>query len=118
MNRPVIIFAQAGQFTRVIQVGMAQDDRIHRAGVKRQDFIELFRFLPVPLEQTALEQKFFAVDLDEIHGTGRRARGAEEVNFHGAKMPTRSGKSSVPKEILGQNAVDIRSQSVRFCSHL
>jgi hypothetical protein len=40
------------------------------------------------------------------------------VDFHVAKMPTKSGKSSAPVEILAQNTVDIRSQSAKFNFHL
>jgi hypothetical protein len=34
------------------------------------------------LKQTAFEQQFFAVDLDEIHGAGGGARRAKEMDFH------------------------------------
>jgi len=40
------------------------------------------------------------------------------VDFHPAKMPTPSGKSSAPVGILRQNAVDIRSKSAKFSLHL
>jgi hypothetical protein len=65
---------------------MAQDDGVHLPRIERHDFIELLRFLAVALEQTAFEQKFLAVDLDEIHGAGGGARRAEEMDFHVRKL--------------------------------
>jgi hypothetical protein len=64
---------------------MAQHDRVNLLRVEWQNFIERLRFLAMALEQTALEQQFFAVDLDEIHRTGGGARRAEEVDFHWPK---------------------------------
>ena len=87
MDRAVVSFAQARQLARVIQMRMAQDDGVHLLRVERQNFIERLRFLAMALEQTAFEQKFFAVDLDEIHGAGGRARRAEEVDFHWQRKP-------------------------------
>ena len=118
MDRTVIIFAEARQLAGVIQMRMAQDHCVHRRVSNGKNFIELFRFLAMALEQTAFEQQVFAVDLNEIHGAGRGARGAEEVDFHPGKMPTRSGKSSVPVGILRQNTVDIRCESAKFSLHL
>src|SRR5271170_5254686 len=44
------------------------------------------------LEKSTFEQKFFAVDLDEIHRTGRSACRAEEMDFHRGKKTRRSRK--------------------------
>jgi len=85
MDRAVVIFAQARQLARMIQMRMAQDDGVHQSRVERQNFIELLRFLAMTLEQTAFEQQLFTVDLDEIHRTGRCARRAEEIDFHARK---------------------------------
>src|SRR5882724_731703 len=68
---------------------MAQDDGVHLPRVERQNFIELFRFLAMALEQPAFEQQFFAVDLDEIHRAGRGARRAEEMDFHARQFSHR-----------------------------
>jgi hypothetical protein len=61
---------------------MAQDNGIHLFRIERQNFIERLRFLAMTLEQTTFEQQFFAVDLNEIHRAGGRARRAEKVDFH------------------------------------
>ena len=82
MDRAVVIFAQARQLARMIQVRVAQDNGVNRFWVEREIFIELLRFLAVALEQSAFEQKFFAVDLDQIHRAGGGARRAEEMEFH------------------------------------
>ena len=86
MDGAVVVFAQARQLARVVQVRVAQDDGVHLPRVKRQNFIELLRFPAMALEQTAFKQKSFAVDLDEIHGAGGGARRAEEVDFHARQI--------------------------------
>jgi tRNA-dihydrouridine synthase len=45
------------------------------------------------LKQTALEQQFFAVDLDEIHGSRGGAGRAKEVDFHARKENGRGRES-------------------------
>ena len=96
MNRAVVIFAKRGQFARMIQMRMAQDDGVNDFWVERKISIERLRFRAMALKQTTFEQKIFAVDLDEIHGAGRRARRAEEVDFHVRQLshspPRRSKK--------------------------
>ena len=88
MDRAVVSFAQAGQLAGVIQMRMAQDDGVHLLRVERQNFIERLRFLAMALKQSTFEQKFFAVDLDEIHRAGGCSRRAEEMDFHGGNLAT------------------------------
>ena len=96
MDRAVVIFAQARQLARVIQMRVAQNDGVHGFWVEWKIFVERFRFLAMTLEQPALQQQLFAVDLDEIHRAGRSARRAEEVDFHARQLshslPRRSKK--------------------------
>ena len=65
---------------------MAYNDGIQLARIERECFIELFRFLTVTLEQTAFEQKFFAVHFEQIHRAGGGAGRAEEMDFHGDRL--------------------------------
>jgi len=119
MDRAVVIFAQTRQFARVIQVRVAQDDGVHLPRVEGHDFIEQFRFLAMALEQSAFEQKFFAVDLDEIHGAGGGARRAKEMDFHARDLTTprraeASSEGGMDAEADGKKGVDFRRQSDRF----
>jgi hypothetical protein len=47
------------------------------------------------LEQSTFEQKFFAIDLDQIHRTRGRARRTEEVDFHSRKENAAHAESRV-----------------------
>ena len=111
MDRAVIIFAEARQFARVVQVRMAQDDGVHLPRVERQNFIELLRFLAMALEQSAFEQQLFAVDLDEIHGAGGGARRAEEMDFHWRKENAPDGESRAQSPPVLFQPIDLRNFS-------
>jgi hypothetical protein len=76
----------------VIHVRVAQDDGVNGLWIERKAAVAVDGFLAVALEQTAFEQKFFAVDLEEIHRAGGGAGGAEVVDFHGARKTRRAQK--------------------------
>src|SRR5581483_12478326 len=90
----VTLPAEVGQVARVVHVRVAEDDGIDLFRIERKTTIAPGRFFPMALEKAAFEQQFFPVDLEEIHRAGRRAGGAEKVDFHGGKMRFRRGKSS------------------------
>jgi hypothetical protein len=90
------MLAEAGQFAGVVQMGMAQDHRVNSSRMERESPVKLFRFLPVSLEQTALQQQSFGIDLNQIHRAGGGAGRPEEMDFHAEKMPFKIGLSSIP----------------------
>ena len=77
--------AKVGQVAAVVDVGVAEHDAIDRLRVERKCAIALDGFLAFALEESAFEQQPFAVDLEQVHGAGGGARGAEKVDSHARK---------------------------------
>ncbi len=94
----ITLLDEIGQIARVIHVRVAQDDSVNLPWIKRETAIARRGFLAMALEQATFEQQLFAVDFEQIHRAGRRARRAEEMDFHGAKMPVQTRKSSAQRK--------------------
>ena len=74
--------AEVGQIAAVIDVGMAQQDRVNLLGVKGKLAVALDGFRALALEQAALQQQLLTVELEQKHRAGGRAGGAQEVDSH------------------------------------
>src|SRR5262249_31735604 len=81
----VALPAKVGEVAAMINVRVAQHHRVERFGVEGEIAIALDGFLALALKEAALQQQPRAVDFEQIHRAGRRARGAEEMDLHGAK---------------------------------
>jgi hypothetical protein len=62
---------------------MAQDHGMDLFGIKRETTVAVGFLLAMALEKPAFHEQFFAVYLNEIHGTGGGAGGAEKLDLHG-----------------------------------
>jgi hypothetical protein len=69
-------------------VRVTQYYRINLLRIERKGTVALDGFFAMALEQTAFEQQPFAIDLEQIHRAGGRARRAEELDSHGADLTT------------------------------
>jgi len=81
----VTLAAEVRQVAAMIDVRVAQDDRVNLFGIERELAIALDRFLAFALEEPAFEEKAVAVDLEEVHRARGRASRAEETDLHAAK---------------------------------
>ena len=84
--------AEVGQVATVINMRVAEDDRIDLLRVERKVTVSLDGFSAPPLEEAALQQQSLAVKLKEIERPGRRAGGAEEMDSHGREIAVPNGK--------------------------
>jgi hypothetical protein len=66
----------------MIDMRVAEDDRIDLPRVERKVAVALDGFSAPALKQAALKQQPLPVKLEEIGRPGRRAGGAKEVNSH------------------------------------
>jgi hypothetical protein len=67
-------------------MGVAQNRNVNLFWIKWEATIAGGFLLAMALEETAFEQQFLAVDLEEIHGAGRGASSAEKVDLHGPTL--------------------------------
>ena len=76
-------FHQAWQHATVIDVCMAENDRVYFLGNEAKVAVQNIRFLAQALKQAAVQQEPLAVDGEQVHGTGDRAGRAPELDLHG-----------------------------------
>jgi hypothetical protein len=72
------------QATGMVDMGVAQDHGINPPGIDRQIMVELGRFLPVALEEPAVEQNPGAGGFEQVHASGDLAGGAVKGKADGA----------------------------------
>ena len=74
--------AQVRQIAAVIDVRVTQHHRIDFARVEGKLAVTFNGFIAVPLVETALQQDFSAIELQEVHRTGGGTGGAVKVHSH------------------------------------
>jgi len=73
---------EVGQVARVVDVGVAEDDGVELGGFEGEVLVDVVGFFAVALVESAVEEDAFAVDFDEVAGSGGGAGGAVEGDVH------------------------------------
>ena len=79
----------------MVNVGVAQHDRVEGLRVEWKVAIALDGFVAFALEQAAFEEEPLPVDFEQEHRAGRRAGRAEKTDFHAVRMPGERQNSRV-----------------------
>ena len=87
--------AKVWQVAAVIDVRMAQHDRVNLLRVEGKPAIALDGFSAFTLKETALEQEALSVELEQEHRAGGRACGPKEVDSHPPEHENGRRKSRV-----------------------
>jgi len=76
------VFDQVGKVAAMIDMRVRKDHGINRLGIKRKILITLVSIGASTLKQPTVQQKFAAIDFDQMFGTGHCACCTIEGNFH------------------------------------
>jgi hypothetical protein len=76
------VLHERGDGPAVVDVGVRQDDRVHRSRVEAQLAVALFRLFAPPLEEPAIEEDPLPVDLEKMAAAGDTAGGPVKSDFH------------------------------------
>ena len=76
-------FDEVGKVSRVVDMGVGEDDAIHAGGVEVGEVsVDAELVFPVTLVHAAVQEDFFAVDFQQVLGACSCFSCAAEVNFH------------------------------------
>lgn len=76
---------EVGEIARVVDVGVAEDDGVELGGFEGEVFVDVVGFFAVALVESAVQQDAFAVDFDEVAGSGGGAGGTVEGDVHAGR---------------------------------
>ena len=73
---------QQRQPPAMVQVGVAQDDRVYLRCIKGKRITVAFFFFAAALDQAAVEQHLFPVHVQDVTGARHFRRGSEKLELH------------------------------------